>query len=132
MYSQYYQDLILESKRSGAVTNWTAYVALFNGNPASGGTELTTTITGGATREAVAWDAVEDNGSDGRKTVNASDIEIAASSAGSGTADYFAVYDGATGGNLRFYGALDPSFTFAAGQKVEIPAGQLADILPDA
>jgi len=118
-------DEMLNLFRNTAATQFTPYIALFNGDPAGAGTELTTTITGSATRNACGFSAPQAGTGTQRKIVNGSDIDITASASGSATADYYAIYDAATAGNLKFSKALTSSLTINAGSPVSIAAGDL-------
>jgi hypothetical protein len=97
------------------------YVQLFNGNPTDTGTGGTALLT----RVAVAaggWT----RGTGGAGTLsNTAAITITASSGSAVTADYFAVFDGATGTNVLFHGALSASKSIAVGDEVKFNASQL-------
>lgn len=87
------------------------YMALFNGNPTSGGTEVTTTIRV-AGRVAIDYGAVAS-----RAVENATDIDFG-EAAGGATITYLAVYDAASSGNLLGYSPLDNNRTVIAGDPV--------------
>lgn len=92
------------------------YMALFNGNPTSGGTEVTTTIRA-AGRVAIDYDVVAS-----RAIENASDIDFG-EAAGGATVTFLGVYDAASGGNLLGYTPLDNNRTIVAGDPVLFLAG---------
>jgi hypothetical protein len=122
-------DAFLNVFRGTTYTGFTSYVALFNGDPQGAGTEITSTITGAATRNAAGFGAPGAGTGDQRKIANSGEIEITASAAGSATADYFAIYDAATGGTLRFSGALTSSLAISAGSPVKFEAAALEVII---
>ena len=99
------------------------YVQLFNGNPTDTGTGGTALLS----RVAVAaggWT----RGTGGAGTLTNTDpITITSSSGSAVTADYFAVFDAATGGNLIFHGQLTPSAgkVISVGDEVKFNASQL-------
>ena len=92
------------------------YMALFNGNPTSGGTEVTTTIRV-AGRVAIDYDVVAS-----RSITNATDIDYG-EAAGGATITYLGVYDAASAGNLLGYTPLDNNRTVVAGDPVIFLAG---------
>jgi hypothetical protein len=103
----------------------TVYVALFNGNPSSGGTELTS--TGNYARVALTNNSTNfPDASSGFKS-NGTDIAFPTSTgAYSASATYIGLYDNSAGGNLLDYGALSPTLTVSgASQTPKIPAGAL-------
>jgi len=126
--SQYTADAILEW-----VTNTTAfpaepttiYVALFDGDPTSGGTEITNTITGSTTRTTLALGTSPATSGDYRQIDNASQVQITASASAGATADYAAIYDASTSGNLIAYEALTASKTIQTGDEVNFEANAL-------
>ena len=97
------------------------YVQLFNGNPTDTGTGGTALLS----RVAVAaggWT----RGTGGAGTLTNTDpITITSSSGSAVTADYFAVFDAATGTNVLFHGALSASKSIAIGDEVKFNASQL-------
>ena len=122
-FSNYMEDAITAwingTTFPSAPTN--TYVQLFNGSPTDTGTGGTALLT----RAAVAaggWT----RGTGGAGTLtNTAAITITSSAGSAVTADYFAVFDAATSGNLLFYGALSASKSIAIGDEVKFNALQL-------
>lgn len=98
----------------------TVYVALFNGDPAGAGTEVTTSVNAGG-RQAAAW-AAPAAGTTNNMSNNA-DTNFGAS-AGSATIDHVALYDAASGGNLLFSHAI-ASVSVTAGTTVKVSSGAM-------
>lgn len=122
--STYAQQMILASLFRGAAFTVpeTLYVGLHTANPGLTGTSE---VSGNAyARVAVAFDAVEANGSAGWKVKNtASALFAKATPAGWGEVAHFSVWDAASGGNCISTGALTESITVLANQKPEFEAG---------
>lgn len=112
-------------------SGWTQYTELYlapyNGNPTSGGTEITNTITGSANRIDLDMNTFNAPSTSGnyRFIDNASEISITASASAGATFDYVALYDAQTGGNIVVYGALTTSKTVSTEDEVKIEAGEL-------
>jgi len=102
-------------------TNSTKYIAMFNGDPESGGTELTSTLTGASTRAAIT--SAMGSASSGSAT-NSSEIEIVSSASGGATIDYIAIYSAATAGQLLGKDSVT-SKAVSAGDGVKINASGL-------
>lgn len=102
----------------------TVYVALFNGDPAGAGTEITNTIKGTTTRDAIALGAISTSGSY-RQASNTGEITITASASAGATADYVALFDAATAGNRLANEALTTSKTITTGDEVKFEVGAL-------
>jgi hypothetical protein len=101
----------------------TCYVALFDGNPKTTGTEVTTTIRA-AGRVAIAFDAIA-AGTDNDLT-NASEADFGSSAGSVPVLNYVAVYDAATSGNLLFSKVLPGGpFAVATGSPVKFTVGNL-------
>lgn len=81
-------------------TAFTPFVALFNGNPTSGGTEVTTTIRP-AGRLSASFGAPSPAG-----TIQNDAIVNFGTAAGAATVTHFAIYDAASAGNLIVFEAL--------------------------
>jgi len=92
------------------------YVALFNGDPDSGGTEVTGTV--GLTRQAVTWGAVA-----ARAVSNSAQISFGTAS-GSTTATFVQLLDAASGGNKLSKKAIT-SASITPGEQVIISATNL-------
>lgn len=97
----------------GSVT--TAYLDLFNGNPASGGTSVLAAITGSSTRTNVASDLTTVLGI----AQNPDFIIVTSSAVAQTNISYAAIYSAASGGTLLMSGALavvgpPPSITVGA------------------
>lgn len=97
------------------------YVQLYNGNPTDTGSSGTALYS----RVAVAaggWT----RGTGGAGTLtNTSTITMTSSAPSGQTADYVAVFDASTSGNLLFYGALAASKTISTGDEVRFNASSL-------
>lgn len=92
------------------------YAALYNGNPASGGTEVTGTV--GLTRQAVTFGSIA-----ARAMSNSAEVDFGTAS-GSATVDYVALRDAASAGNLLSYVSISP-VGIDSGEKVAIATGDL-------
>jgi hypothetical protein len=104
----------------------TLYVALFSTDPtdAGGGTELTTAITGAATRVGVAggsWTKITAATTVDASIKNTNEITITNSSLSSTTlnASHFGVFSNSTGGDLLFHGQLASTIPIALNDAVK-------------
>lgn len=102
------------------------YVALFSSDPtdANAGTEITSTITGAATRTAVAnaaWTVTTATTTLDAKIENNADITITNNSTNSTNvnATHFGVYNAATSGELLFHGQLASTVTITPGSVIK-------------
>ena len=95
------------------------YVALFVGNPASGGTEVTTSGSAYA-RQSAAFTISTNSAS------NTAAIEYPTATSSWGTIDYIAIYDASTAGNQLVSAALSAAKTIASGDVLRIPASNLS------
>lgn len=122
-FSQYLADELIDWVKGTDMPSAPAnvYIALFNGDPTSGGTEITNTIKGSSTRDAIALGAVTTSGNF-RQADNTADITITASASAGATANYGAIYDAATAGNLLSYDTLTTSKTITTGDEVKFNA----------
>ena len=126
--SQYTADALLKWSTNAAAfpaEPTTIYVALFNGDPTSGGTEITNTITGSTTRTTLTLGAAPATSGSYRQIDNAAQVQIIDSALSGATADYAAIYDNATAGNLIAYEALTASKTIQTGDEVNFEANAL-------
>lgn len=120
----------LEEKVLGAVfdgSTFTAvskvYVALFETDPAETGSG--TELSGGSYARVETTPGSDWTGSGGQRT-NANDIEFPTSTGAQGTANYVALFDAATNGNMLYSAELSPARDVdSAGIKIVIPAGDL-------
>lgn len=99
------------------------YIALFDGSPTdsgAGGTEITTTIKGIATRDAITFNAPS-----GGQIEQTADVVITASAAAGATASHFAIFDAATAGNMIVHAALTAPKTILTGDEVKFPAASV-------
>ena len=115
-FSTYTKNLWLNWMRGTAISTLTAiYQGLYNGDPQSAGTEVTTTIR-------VAGRVVIPLGTatDGIISSNA-DVDFG-TAAGGATVSYLSVHDAASGGNLLAADAIT-SRTVSTGDPVLIPSG---------
>ena len=104
----------------------TLYVALFSSDPtdANAGTELTTAITGTATRVGLAggsWTKITAATTVDAAIKNANEITITGSSLSNTTlnASHFGVFNLATSGELLFHGQLASTIPIAFGDSVK-------------
>lgn len=96
----------------------TRYYSLWNGNPTSGGTEVTSTIRAAG---RLAFTSTMGSASSGSAT-NSSSINFG-NAAGGATMSYTAAYDASSGGNLLIYSAITGGAqTVTAGNPVLVPA----------
>lgn len=91
------------------------YHALFNGDPAAGGVEVTGTLN--LTRQPIAFGAIAD-----RAMSNAQEIVFGVAN-GAGTATHIAVMDAATGGNVLLADAFAQPMPIVDGERVFAAAG---------
>lgn len=99
----------------------TTYLALFHGDPSSGGTETTTTICAG--RVAVSSTMSSSTGGAASST-NGSDISFTSSALADSVIDYIAAFDASTSGNLIWYKAITSNNVYA-GNMVKFLTGTL-------
>ena len=129
------QDSVLKNVFNGeTIATGSRYLALFNGDPHAGGTELTTSITGAAARLQVDGEfAVPTTVGGYQQTSNESALTITASAVNvsNETATYFAIYDASTAGNLIAGYALTSALIIATGNAVEFAIGQLVVTFAD-
>lgn len=97
----------------------TLYVALFVGNPSSGGTEVST--SGSAYARKTSTFTVS-----GGNATNTAAIEWATATSSWGTIDWVAIYDASTGGNQLVTAQLSSSKTIASGDVLRIPISSLS------
>lgn len=122
-FSQYLADELIDWVKGTDMPTapTTVYIALFNGDPSGAGTEITNTIKGSTTRDAIALGGVTTSGNF-RQADNTAEITITPSASAGATADYAAIYDAATGGNLLSYDTLTASKTITTGDGVKFEA----------
>lgn len=92
------------------------YASLWNGNPSSGGTEVTGTVA--LTRQAITFGAIV-----ARAMANSAEIDFGDAS-GTATVTFVAIHDDPTAGNLLAQKAVT-SVGVDIGEKVAIAAGDL-------
>jgi len=95
------------------------YVALFVGDPASGGTEISTSGTA-YTRLSAAF-TISSN-----VATNTSTLQWTAATSSWGTITHIAIYDASTGGNQLVTAALTTSKTINTGDVLQVSASQLS------
>jgi hypothetical protein len=98
----------------------TVYLALFNGDPTSGGSDITSTVTTGR----LALSTMTTSSAGARASTNGSALVFTTSALAGGTWTYLAAYDAATTGNLLWYKSVT-STSISTGNHVEIAAGDL-------
>lgn len=94
------------------------YVALFNGNPASGGTEISTSGSGYA-RQSAAFTISANS------ATNTANIEFPVATSAWGSITHIAIYDASTSGNQLVTSQLTTSKTIGIGDVLRIPASNL-------
>lgn len=130
-FSNYFENKIVDWLNGTQLPAPTSslYLALFSSsfseaNPTTG--ELTTTLTGSASRVEVSmWTVVAASASTDATISNTNDIIITNNAAASATATNFGVFDAATSGNLLFHGALASTVNIAATDTVKFAAGAI-------
>lgn len=95
------------------------YIALFNGDPASGGTEVST--SGSAYARQAATFTVTNN-----SATNTANVEWPVATSAWGSIDHVAIYDAATSGNQLVTAALTSTKTIGVGDVFRIPASNLS------
>lgn len=123
--SNTYEDALLNWIRGTAFPSApaTVYVALFDGSPTdsgSGGTEITNTIKGTATRDAMAFNAPA-----GGEIENSAEVVITASAVGAATASHYGLFTAATGGNLIVHASLASTKNIQIGDEVKFGAASV-------
>lgn len=99
------------------------YVGLFNGDPKSTGTEVTTTINASG-RVAVPWDSIAADDAD-VLIVNDTDIDFG-DAAGDATVTHAALFDAASSGNMLASKAITGGSTaIVSGSPVKFLSGDL-------
>jgi hypothetical protein len=94
------------------------FVALFVGDPSSGGTEISTSGSGYA-RQSASFTVAS-----GIATNN-TDIEWPVATSSWGVISWVAIYDASTGGNQLVTAQLTAAKTISAGDVIRIPASDL-------
>lgn len=94
------------------------YVSLWNGNPQSGGVDVTATVDATG-RKAVTFGAVA-----ARAMANDADVDFGTAD-GAATVSYFAIHDAASAGNRLLSFALNTPRSISAGDPVKFAAGDL-------
>jgi hypothetical protein len=97
----------------------TLYVALFIGDPASGGTEISTSGSAYA-RQSAAFTIAS------AVATNSAAIEWATATSAWGSITWVAIYDAVTGGNQLVTAQLASAKTIGSGDVLRIPTGQLS------
>lgn len=114
--SNYLSDKLLDSvlKDTAYSSPTTVYLALFNGNPNSGGTEAS---GGSYARQSCTFGSASSGSS-------ATTADITFSSMPATTVDYVGIYDASTAGNLLYFGSVT-SITTNSGDTVKCLTGNL-------
>jgi hypothetical protein len=119
--SQYLEQALLDHVlRNTAYTSpSTVYLALYESDPLSGGTE----VSGGSyARQSVSFDAPSASG-DQSTVANSADVTF--SDMPSTTVTHVGILDASSSGNLLLGGALTSSRTVSSGDPVTVLAGEL-------
>lgn len=117
--STYLGDALLNWIKSTAFPSDPAavYAALYNGDPESGGTEVTGTIN--LTRQAITFGSIA-----ARAMANSGEINFGTSN-NTGTVTYVAIMDASSSGNILTKKSIT-SASIANGEKVSIANGALS------
>ena len=117
--------LMLQPMRGALVAAATKYLALYVGDPTSGGTEVTGT---GYARLARSTTQISITNNELSVTMGEWDDSADVSW---GTPDYVALMSALTGGNVLFYGLLSPALTeIVAGTRVFTNTGDITFTIP--
>lgn len=114
--------------RFGAVASTapaTYYVALSTTAPTNTGTNVTEPSGGGYARVAVVNNATNFPAAASRAKSNGTVVTFPTATASWGTITHFALYDAATAGTMRAWGALTTSQAVASDAIADFPAGSL-------
>lgn len=130
--SNYLANKILNQNFNGAA--WsppaTIYVSLHTATltPAGTGTEAS---GGSYARQAITCDTTNFPTTTTREIKNAGVVTFPTAAAPWGTVIYFGIWDALSGGNLLWYGEVDPSKTIGIGDALSIPINLLIFQLND-
>ena len=134
-FSRYLADEILDWVKGGsfptALSN--VYISIHTSLPSNTGSggDVTNTVTGSASRTAVAssaFTAAADASGGGRQITNTGVVLITASAVNvsAQTITHFGVWDAVTAGNFLASGVLTSSVTVQSGDTVQFNAGAMA------
>lgn len=99
----------------------TRYITIFNGDPQGAGTEVISTITGSANRQAIT--STMSAASSGAAT-NGGDVTFTNSAVGAATVDFVAIMSAITGGTVMASAAVT-SKSVGIGDSLKILTGDL-------
>lgn len=117
-------DAVLGRLRGAAAPALSASLALYNGDPLSGGTELSGPGYARLGLSPSDWAAPADAGGGSRRLVSSGVLEFTAAAGASwGSATHWAVVDG---GGVRWRGALPAPVSVVEGNRIIIPSGAIA------
>ena len=119
--SSYYRTSVMNVLRGSAVTGFSPYVALYNGDPNTTGQEL----SGGNYARFAATFTNPTQLSGGSMVQNNNDILSSISTASWGTMTHIAIYDASTGGNMFAAMSLGKSYSVPMGTAVGFHTGDL-------
>lgn len=117
-----YKMRVLNWLRGTTISGFTSYLALYNGDPASGGTELTGT---GYARMAVTFAEPAEQVSGQMTMQNNAAMESAAANVNWGTWAYGVILDAATGGNRVWTAKNAGEYAMQNGAKAYFDAGTI-------
>ena len=117
-----YKMRVLNWLRGTTISGFTSYLALYNGEPASGGTELTGT---GYARMAVTFAEPAEQVSGQMTMQNNAAMESAAANVNWGTWAYGVILDAATGGNRVWTAKNAGEYAMQNGAKAYFDAGTI-------
>ncbi|MCU6709361.1 hypothetical protein M6D81_11645 [Paenibacillus sp. J5C_2022] len=124
--SNYLADKLLNATFRGQnyVSPSTVYIALYTSNPTAADTG--TEVSGGDyARQAVVFGAPADDS--GKRTIkNTADIVYPVATADWGTVTHVGIRDGASAGNLLFYGAVDNPRSILTADALKMLTGNVA------
>lgn len=99
-----------------------SHIALFNGDPQDGGTELSGS---GYARQAVTFAAPVNAPEGGRMVANSNELEYGPATANWAQASHWAAYTASSGGTLRASGELTSPRTLLEGDEARFAAGEI-------
>jgi hypothetical protein len=108
----------------------TYYVGLSTTAPTNTGTNVTEPSGGAYARVAVTNDTTNFPAASGRAKSNGTVVTYPTATADWGTLTHFVLYDAATGGSMRAWGALATPQAVASGATADFPVGSLTITAP--
>lgn len=120
-YSDQILDYLLGGGLPPAIS--AAYLDIYNGDPQNGGTSILSTLTGSATRSSITASM---GAASGRVATNIAAIVVTSNAPAGAFADYVAIFDAATSGNLIMSQQLTNPQEVTLGNGFQFSVGQLS------